>query len=141
MKNIIDFKLVISFIIFVFIFCKFEKVNAQSGLAFSQVILVGSTADTVPAGKVWKIETIWSFNSGVVNSNCSSVASAIDYARAININSVTLYPVSATQTGSSGNIFSSGEAASFPYWIPAGTSVQAYCSGSQISVVEFTILP
>lgn len=126
---------------FGFIFCKYEVVNAQSGLAFSQVILVGNTAQTVPTGKVWKIETIWSFTSGVVNSSCSGVASAMDYARAININSVTLYPVSATQTGSSGNIFNSGEASSFPYWIPAGTSVQAYCSGSQISVVEFTILP
>ena len=33
------------------------KLSAQNNLQFSQVKLVGSTAETVPAGKVWKIES------------------------------------------------------------------------------------
>lgn len=119
----------------------FEHSNAQSGLAFSQVLLVDNQVQTVPAGKVWKMESIWSFTSGVVNSNCSSVANALDYGRAIEVNSVVLFPVSATQTGSSGNIFFSGEVASFPYWVPAGTTVRSYCPGSQISILEFSIVP
>ena len=33
------------------------KLSAQNNLQFNQVKLVGSTAETVPAGKVWKIES------------------------------------------------------------------------------------
>jgi hypothetical protein len=131
----------IGIIIMLFAMCILGDVKAQSGLAFSQVILVGNSAQTVPLSKAWKIEAIWSSSPGVANSSCSSVTGAVDYAKAIEINSVTLFPLSAVQTGSSGNIFFSGEAVSFPYWVPAGTSVKAYCPGSQISVVEFTIIP
>lgn len=135
------YSLILFFLIALFTLINREHANAQSGLEFSQVLLVGNSVQSVPSGKVWKLESIWSASPGVMNSSCSSVSSAVDYARAIEINSVSLFPASATQTGSSGNIYSSGEIASFPYWLPAGTSVKAYCSGSQISVIEFTVIP
>jgi hypothetical protein len=45
------------FSIAVFLIFHGFKLSAQNNLQFNQVKLVGSTAETVPAGKVWKIES------------------------------------------------------------------------------------
>ena len=96
-----------------------NRANSQT-LQFSQVLLV-STTQTVPANKVWKVESytpnagIINFHYIVVNSNNSIVGAVENY---IHIYSHT-----------------------FPMWLPAGTTLAAGQNVHFISVVEFTVVP
>ncbi|MBM3171196.1 MAG: hypothetical protein FJZ75_06260 [Bacteroidetes bacterium] len=101
-----------------FVFPVASKLQSQT-LQFSQVLLI-STVQTVPANKVWKVESYTQNNSGanlyhqiVVNSNTSIVGST----------NYTLHNHP------------------FPMWLPAGTTLAAGANVINISVIEFTVLP
>ena len=95
-----------------------KTVQAQT-LQFSQVLLV-STTQTVPANKVWKVESVMPINQTsiyhqiVVNSNTIIVGT----------------------TNYSGSWFNA-----FPMWLPAGTTLAAGSTVFRVSVIEFTVVP
>ena len=96
-----------------------NKANSQT-LQFSRVLLV-STTQTVPANKVWKVESVVPYSQNsvwhevVVNSLISMVGQ-----------------VGIVQ----GAVFNT-----FPMWLPAGTTLAAGQKVNYVSVIEFTVVP
>ena len=110
-----------------FIFC-FSFAKAQGNLQFNQVIMydmAGSAAQaiTIPAGKVWKIESVG--NSGVTNP-------------AIYLRNAAAQPFCflgyATST----------YAAQLPFWLPSGFTgsfLNGNASRGCVSIIEFNVVP
>ena len=112
--------------VFVFGFAKTAK--AQGNLQFNQVILITVPQNTtvafaVPAGKVWKIESV-----GMGGSSTSSLVM-----RDASANIIT-YFVGATNT------------AALPFWLPASFSGSFQSTGTNpyrdvVSIIEFNVVP
>ena len=109
--------------------------SAQNQLTFNQVLLVTLTTpgDTVPPGKVWKVE-----------SSVSTVSTNGETYFHVNNNKCNI-TLSWTETsGHSGTGSARAHAASvvnpiFPMWLPAGTIVTSGALVSALSIIEFNI--
>ena len=134
MKNIF-------FILLSFILLSFTHSFAQGNLQFNQVLLVGNSTMTVPATKVWKVESIVSGSSYPVTSNCTSASGQGDYSTAFYLNGVLSFPDRSYQTGSSGNFNMYSGSHSFPMWLPAATTLNTFCVSTTMTVIEFNIIP
>ena len=114
---------------------------AQFNLQLNQVLLVGSTTQTVPAGKVWKIESY--MQAGVtINEMVESTATCNFPGRhhAMIVNNQLYYLINGSPGhGSSGTYMAVGN--SLPMWIPAGTTLRSSCAADVISVLEFNLAP
>jgi len=105
--------------------------NAQNQLTFNQVLLVSLTTqgDTVPQGKVWKVESSVSTleTNGEtyfhVNNNKCNIT------KAWQVNNSTL------RYGFSSSLVNP----IFPMWLPAGTIVTLGNGVSALSIIEFNI--
>jgi hypothetical protein len=106
--------------------------NAQNQLTFNQVLLVTLTSqgDTVPQGKVWKVESSVSElltngeTSFFVNNNKCTVTKSV------------IYPTN----GNPGYGYAStGVNPVFPMWLPAGTIITEGTGVSALSIIEFNI--
>jgi hypothetical protein len=105
--------------------------NAQNQLTFNQVLLVTLTSqgDTVPQGKVWKVESTVS----TVNTNGET------YFR-VNNNKCTITRGYVNNVGNQGYGTAMGLTNSiFPMWLPAGTIVTSGLDVSALSIIEFNI--
>jgi hypothetical protein len=100
---------------------------AQNQLTFNQVLLVTLTSqgDTVPQGKVWKVESSVSelLTNGetyfhVNNNKCNITRSVIHIGNGYAFTGVN--PI-------------------FPMWLPAGTIVTSGLNVSALSIIEFNI--
>lgn len=117
--------------------------NMQSqtnNLYFNQVILVGNTPMTVPAGKVWKVEGFFHSNNVFYyspNVGCSSSQSYGFYVNGI----LCSFPYNYSTASGSGSPYVAAAGSSFPLWLPAGTTLRTDCSGSYLSVIEFNVAP
>jgi hypothetical protein len=122
----------------IFIFILFASTGLQSqSLAFSQTLLINNAPQTVPANKVWKVE---SFLPTTVK-----VTSTFPTAFNMLVNG-SAFPVGHSAFGNtSGNNAeawsSSMVNSSFPFWLPAGTTLAAGSGIGLISVIEFSIIP
>ena len=94
-------------------------------LQFSQVLLIGSNTQTVPAGKVWKVETAL---PSVLNQNAERQLSII-------IDNNTVGIGGSINWGSNLNILDQ------PFWLPAGTTIAAGQNVFRVSVIEFNVVP
>jgi|688.fasta_scaffold199548_3 hypothetical protein len=95
-------------------------------LQFSQVLLV-NTAQTVPANKVWKVESL------VLSQNFTNYSISSYFSAYLLINN------SSCTVGYSS--YQAGISTTLPLWLPAGTSLAAGQNISSISVIEFTVVP
>lgn len=127
-------------IIIVFLFLSF-RLFSQGNLQFNQVKLV-SSVETVPAGKVWKIENIL---PGVRPTTTSWGNSTLDFI--ININNQTVYYLSSE---SKGNLYGNGQTGissisvgigNSPIWLPAGSTLSAGTNVLSVNVLEFNLVP
>jgi hypothetical protein len=127
-------------IIIVFLFLSL-RLFSQGNLQFSQVKLV-TTSETVPAGKVWKIENIL---PGVRPTTTSWGNSTLDFT--ININNQTVYYLSSESKGS---LFGNGQTGissisvgigNAPIWLPAGSILSAGTNVLSVNVLEFNLVP
>ena len=115
--------------------------NAQGNLQFSQVKLV-TTSETVPAGKVWKIENIL---PGVRPTTTSWGNSTLDFT--ININNQTVYYLSSESKGNVGGNGQTGISSisvgigNSPIWLPAGSILSAGTNVLSVNVLEFNLVP
>ena len=114
--------------LFVVILFLLESFNAQGNLQFNQVINMAftganTTPVTVPAGKVWKIE------SCMLNTPSNNYAYML-------YNGV-YYNLRQQQT--------SAHVVNFPFWLSTGTSVtfggNGGGTGGLLSIIEFNIIP
>jgi hypothetical protein len=123
---------------------------SQGNLQFNQVKIVSNTdaSQTVPAGKVWKIESVFSEGgdtypmgaSGTVYAHFSACGLASfnfqNYGRYLSINNI---PVAF-------GIHSAGsQMTNLPVWLPSGTTIctciPSYICARGYSVIEFNIIP
>ena len=122
----------------------------QGNLQFNQVKIISNTdpSQTVPAGKVWKIESVFSEGgdtyamgaSGTVYAHFSACGLASfnfqNYGRYLSINNI---PVAF-------GIHSAGsQMTNLPIWLPSGTTIctciPSYICARGYSVIEFNIVP
>jgi len=126
-------------------------IYSQGNLQFNQVKIVSNTdaSQTVPAGKVWKIESIISDGgqdsypvqtSGAVQSFFSACGAPAFYylynGKYLAINSLPI---------SFGIHTSGGVMSSLPLWVPSGSTIcmctnASFCARGY-SVIEFNIVP
>ena len=98
--------------------------NAQNQLTFNQVLLVTLTTqgDTVPQGKVWKVE------SAVSNAALHSYF----HVDGMEFTLMWVYTYANRPTVVSSNT-------AFPMWLPAGTIVTSGVDVDALSIIEFNI--
>jgi len=115
-----------------------SHLQAQTNnLYFNQVILVGATTMTVPAGKVWKVEGF--MQGGAQYAYSSGMGCANNYYfHGFYVNGVLSGFPYQLSTGSSYFI---ANASSFPLWLPAGTTLSTLCPNDLLSVIEFNVAP
>ncbi|MEY4605031.1 MAG: hypothetical protein RIT43_2323 [Bacteroidota bacterium] len=105
----------------------------QGNLQFNQVKLV-STVETVPTGKVWKVESV-TFSSGLPYIGSSSAGAG---SWLIKINSTDQVVKSYSFQSNGGfAVFD----AIFPIWLPSGTTLSAHTGVNHVSVIEFNVVP
>jgi len=120
----------------------------QGNLQFNQVKLV-STVETVPVGKVWKVESA-TFVGGApicigagANAGCGQHNTAYtSYQAAMSylINGSVAYIAHAT-FGNTVPQTSSLVIDPFPFWLPAGTSLASGTNMMHLNVIEFNVVP
>ena len=117
--------------------------SAQGNLQFNQVKLVTSI-ETVPLGKVWKIESviynIAATASGYQASNGSCNSTSYE-STSIEIAGVPTKVGQGTQAASYSNLQYTHSYTILPLWIPAGTTLSGGTCLNKISVIEFNIIP
>ncbi len=125
--------------LFVVVLFLLGSVKAQGNLQFNQVVTVSITTMTVPAGKVWKVES-YSESEVTFNSNYSAGCVNVNYHRPLVINNNNYYFFGNMATASSGaNYISTGN--KLPIWLKSGDQIRTVCSSDFASVIEFNIVP
>ncbi len=119
--------------VFLFAFFFATQSSAQS-LQFSRVVLV-TNLQTVPAGKVWKVESAMLTASMGINTGTSSYQSHTAVLR------VDGQSINLRHTFGNANGVHSQELSRLPMWLPAGTTLEPSTNVGQISVIEFTVVP
>ncbi len=115
-------------------FASFGTLFSQGNLQFNQVKLVGAQ-ETVPAGKVWKIESV--LNNATLQINTSTTAEQNKATQIlINGNGILM----ATTWGNS-YATSSVVSTQLPIWLPEGTNLAASTNVFRVSVIEFNVMP
>lgn len=113
---------------------------AQGNLQFNQVIKVNNTAQTVPAGKVWKVEAYLQANTSISEFVEFPTCNFPDRQHPFLINSKPYYQINGSPGhGSSGIFMAVGNL--FPLWLKSGETVQTTCPDNFLSIIEFNILP
>jgi hypothetical protein len=114
-------------------------INAQGNLQFNQAKLV-STVETVPAGKVWKVESVL-YSQVIQQGAINNLATYHDNAQIlINGNSLSIRSVRQVDGGSGGKSGFVWEV-NYPIWLPSGTTLAAGGGVIYLSVIEFNIQP
>lgn len=128
---------IVFFSMFVGLFVSYGQYNLQ----LNQVLLVNNTVQTVPAGKVWKIESY--MQAGVTINDMSESSATCNFPgrhHAFLVNNQLYYLINGSPGhGSSGTFMAVGN--SLPMWIPAGTTLKTSCASDVLSVLEFNLVP
>ena len=108
----------------------------SQNLQFSQVILV-TNMQTVPTGKIWKVESYL--------PTTAKVTSFVPTSFNITVNGIS-YPIGHSAYGNvSGNNAEAWSSemvnTSLPLWLPAGATVAAGSGIGLLSVIEFSAVP
>jgi hypothetical protein len=112
------------------LFCGLAFTAQSQSLQFSQVLLV-SSLDTVPQGKIWKVTNILPTLDGSGSSEIQVNGNDIVVAFSKSSNGQT------NHTGNFGNNHNYYNGLQGPYWLPEGTTLQAGTNVQYISVIEF----
>jgi hypothetical protein len=116
---------------------------AQGNLQFNQVKLVTSL-ETVPLGKVWKIESVIyniALSEPGYQASSGSCNSTSNESTGIVIAGVPTKVGQGTQAASYSSLTYTHSYTILPLWIPAGTTLSGGTCLNKISVIEFNIIP
>jgi hypothetical protein len=113
---------------------------AQHTLQFNQVKLVG-TVETVPTGKVWKIESVLP-NTRLTSAFCwgSSNCGSAQTQTVIMVDGTSVYLATSDASGSAYMSNATAAVLNTNIWLPAGTTLAAGTGVFKISVIEFNII-
>jgi len=130
-----------SFVLYILL--SYVCIAAQGNLQFNQVKLV-SALETVPVGKVWKIESVI-YNIPQTASGYQSTNGGCSYvyyeSTAIEIAGTPTKVGQGTQPAAYSNLAYTHSYTMLPVWIPAGTTLSGGTCLNKISVIEFNIVP
>jgi hypothetical protein len=122
---------------------------SQNSLGFNQVLLIDNTEQTVPPGKVWKVEGVAGSRVTQYNYASNNNSNFSPAQNQILINGQAISAIHAVGTGAgtgtgSGTVYSgfsyAASPTSFPLWLPAGTTLAASTNVTYISVIEFNVI-
>ena len=125
---------------------------AQGNLQFSQVKLV-STSETVPAGKVWKLQNFLpnvSLFTDITRNQQNPTSGGIrNFIILVNGISIYLQTTVTREVGRSDSYWSqdgyataaSSSILNEPIWLSSGTTLAASTNVQFVSVIEFNIVP
>ena len=100
--------------------------KAQGNLQFNKVKFV-SVNDTVPANKVWKVESILYSNT--------------NYGAYINLDNQSILVRYILYSNGGTSQTSSIWEMKFPFWMPAGSFIAASTNVNLINIIEYNIIP
>jgi hypothetical protein len=127
-----------SYLLFAFVVSLFSLGNTSQAqtLQFSQVLLVTSS-QTVPANKVWKVESytpsaVYAIHSGTPQTHAILVN---------NLSRIVGMTAGFNGNHSSSSVHDAYSFKSFPMWLPSNTTLAVSTGVAQLSVVEFTVVP
>ena len=115
--------------------------HAQGTLQYNQVLLV-STVQTVPSGKVWKVESILA-SSDLTSGISVSSSQLVSNSATMLVNGSTVYVdgVIYANYSSYGKTITDTQPTKLPLWLPAGTTLASSANALYVSVIEFNIVP
>ena len=113
-------------------------VNGQGNLQFNQIVIVSSVNQTVPAGKVWKLESYQQEQVSIAYMSPAPSCVPLDRQRPYYIDNIYYYNIELAGGGST--IYNVAKN-NFPIWLKASQTVRTSCSGDFISIIEFNIIP
>ena len=122
--------------IFLMIFWFCGNSYSQS-LNFNRVIIVHANEDTVPVGKVWKVESFMQRDANVASGTTTNCLSSNIHP--IVINGLNYFLIKDTATGLSTSLVLADQ--KLPFWLPAGYRLKTMCTDDFLSVIEFTVTP
>lgn len=113
-------------------------VGAQGNLQFNQILRIGTTPQTVPTGKVWKVVSYWQTESRTSGSfNTTTCSSSLSHSPFL-INSAPYYHVKSLAWGNTTLLAAVGN--DFPLWLANGEAVSTICANDFLSVIEFNVV-
>jgi hypothetical protein len=126
-----------AFVLFV-LSCSMGK--AQGNLQFNAIKLI-STQETVPVGKVWKLESA-PYKIDAVGSigNYTSASPGVEYVQSILVNGNILFVQAIRYYDGSWHTFT-GPTCQFPMWLPEGSTLASGVGVQFISAIEFNVVP
>jgi hypothetical protein len=113
--------------------------KAQGNLQFNQVLKVLDADQTVPSGKVWKVESYHQTQVTISTSLPTSGCSDLGRNRPYFVDNVSYHHFQPIGNGNSS--FASAATNEFPLWLKAGQTLRTSCSGDFLSVIEFNVVP
>ncbi len=120
-------------VLFIFI------ISAQGNLQFNQVVIVYDLPQTVPAGKVWKIESYQQQQVSVSTNFPSTSCTDLTRPRPYYIDNFYYHNLEGVGNGVAN--YTSTAKNSFPIWLKAGQVVKTSCPGDFLSIIEFNVVP
>jgi hypothetical protein len=113
----------------------------QYNLQLNQVVLVSNTIQTVPVGKVWKVESY--MQAGIAAPDMIEIGTACAYSdrhHPMIVNGQTYYLINGSPGhGSTGTFLAVGNL--LPLWLPAGATIRTACAKDVLSIIEFNLVP
>ncbi len=128
-------KFLLSFIFVLGTFLTFSQGNLQ----FNQVLTIREVATTVPAGKVWKVESYQQATISVTSSGAISTCADLTRTRPYTIDGYLYYDIGNVASGSGGYIVIAQN--QFPIWLKEGQIINTTCPNDFLSIIEFNIVP
>ena len=110
-------------------------------LKYNQTLLVGAQ-QTVPSGRVWKVESVLT-SSGLTSGISVSTSQIVSNYATILVDGTPIYVegVIYTNYSSYGKAMTDLQPTRLPLWLPANTTLEASANVAKISVVEFIEVP
>lgn len=112
---------------------------AQGNLQFNQVLKIVDVNQTVPAGKVWKVESYHQAQVGISTSLPTTGCADLTRTRPYFVDNVLYHQVQPIGNGNSS--FASAASNKFPLWLRTGQTLRTSCPGDFLSVIEFNVIP
>lgn len=112
--------------------------SAQGNLQFNQVLKVVDADQTVPAGKVWKVESYHQMQIGISTSLPTTGCADLARPRPYFVDNVLYHHLQPIGNGNSN--FASAATNEFPLWLRSGQTLRTSCPGDFLSVIEFNVL-
>lgn len=126
-------------LILILVFIVQLNLASQNNLQFSQVVIVSETNQTVPTGKVWKIETYLQKQVVISNQGSGNCTNTASWLRPFYIDESPYYSIIGIGYGAGNETFRAAPANPFPIWLKSNQTIRTSCSGDILSVLEFNI--